>query len=82
MLAKPVHAIYHPKTSCRSLRMYKLFRLIVAFLAVLNVASASRAVQIDPGFAGSITVRQIDNGIFGTRCQSRLTIGFRPRPRQ
>lgn len=80
LLAKPVHAIYHPKTTCRSFRMVKLFRLIVALLAVLNVANASRAVQIDPGFVGSITVLQIDNGIFGTGSSSSTQLAFGPGP--
>jgi hypothetical protein len=80
LLAKPAHAIYHLKTSCRCFRMVKLFRLIVALLAVLNAAIASHAVQIDPGFVGSITVRQIDNGIFGTGSSSSTQLAFGPGP--
>ena len=45
--------------------MNKQLWLIVAFLVVVSGASASCAVQIDPDFAGRISIRQIDNGIFG-----------------
>ena len=60
--------------------MKKFVRLIVALLVVFSGTAASRAVQIDPSFAGLINVRQIDNGIFGTNASNATQLAFGPGP--
>jgi hypothetical protein len=62
--------------------MNQLARLITGliFLAALSGASASRAAQIDPGFVGRISIRDIDNGIFGTGVSNATQLAFGPGP--
>jgi hypothetical protein len=59
--------------------MNTFFQHIVAFLVVVNGAIASRAVQIDSNFSGRISVRPIDNGIFGSG-SSATQLAFGPGP--
>jgi hypothetical protein len=60
--------------------MNRLLRLLVAFLIVICESSPTRAVQVDPNFAGKIAIRPIDNGIFGTTPGNITQLAFGPGP--
>jgi hypothetical protein len=60
--------------------MIRHLGLIVAFVVVMSGTRPTRAVQIDPNFAGKITIRPIDNGIFGANPSNVSQLAFGPGP--
>jgi hypothetical protein len=60
--------------------MNRFHWLIVVLLALAGGVRTSTAAQIDPDFAGRISIRQIDNGIFGTNQSNATQLAFGPGP--
>ncbi len=60
--------------------MNKRIQLVVALLILVGGAHGSSAVQIDPNYAGAISIRQIDNGVFGANASNASQLAFGPGP--
>jgi len=60
--------------------MNNRIQLVIALLVVFGRAHGVRAVQIDPDFADTIAIRQIDNGIFGANASNATQLTFGPGP--
>jgi hypothetical protein len=60
--------------------MNKQLCLLVGYFVVVIGANASRAAQIDPDFTGRISIRGVDNGIFGAGQSNATQMAFGPGP--